>query len=342
MTTERTTLLDDFLCRFTSDDWASAVAALLPSIHAVDRTATRIWFAFFPLALRLALDEWDDPEELARRLLLAGTYRLEDRIDSSHVFLYGHRYWPEVRRAILEALPPDQQPFARDLESLARELAARAAARCKTDVSLLVGITVVGLMTVRQVGSARFAPVPGEVHLPPAVLRQTPDQVLGARAKDDSQGLFGFLKGLRKEWTITFNEMDPEATFALINSQALTTAAANDKRDYRSRDPRCFVGEGPIPVECRTAVCGMCWVGVLGGADKLSAVDPLERRRIAEFGYADTDESRPIIRLACMAHAFGAVSIVIPPWNGQFGKCLKARRDEEARTDAAEEEAAGS
>jgi len=30
-----------------------------------------------------------------------------------------------------------------------------------------------------------------------------------------------------------------------------------------------------------------------------------------------------LIRLACQAQASGAVSIVIPPWNGQFGKYLK-------------------
>jgi len=29
-----------------------------------------------------------------------------------------------------------------------------------------------------------------------------------------------------------------------------------------------------------------------------------------------------LIRLACQAQAHGAVSIVIPPWNGQFGKYL--------------------
>ena len=38
------------------------------------------------------------------------------------------------------------------------------------------------------------------------------------------------------------------------------------------------------------------------------------------FGYLDTQEPRPLIRLACQARAFGAVSIVIPPWNGVFGK----------------------
>jgi len=62
---------------------------------------------------------------------------------------------------------------------------------------------------------------------------------------------------------------------------------------------------------------------VLGGAEKLSDVAALEYRRIKEFGYIDTEESKPIIRLACQAQAYGAVSIVIPPWNGVFGKHLE-------------------
>jgi hypothetical protein len=62
---------------------------------------------------------------------------------------------------------------------------------------------------------------------------------------------------------------------------------------------------------------------VLGGAEKLSEVRELEWRRIKEFGYIDTEEPKPVIRLACQAEAFGAVSIVIPPWNGVFGKFLR-------------------
>jgi hypothetical protein len=41
------------------------------------------------------------------------------------------------------------------------------------------------------------------------------------------------------------------------------------------------------------------------------------------FGYIETDETRPLIRLSCQARAGGAVSVVIPPWNGYFGKYLK-------------------
>jgi hypothetical protein len=61
-------------------------------------------------------------------------------------------------------------------------------------------------------------------------------------------------------------------------------------------------------------------VGVLGGAGKLSDVESLEATRMKEFGYINSNEAKPVIRLACMAKASGNVTIVIPPWNGIVGK----------------------
>jgi len=49
-----------------------------------------------------------------------------------------------------------------------------------------------------------------------------------------------------------------------------------------------------------------------------------EGKKIKEFGYIDTTEPKPLIRLACQAQALGAVSIVIPPWNGVFGKYMRS------------------
>jgi hypothetical protein len=79
-------------------------------------------------------------------------------------------------------------------------------------------------------------------------------------------------------------------------------------------------------------------VGVLGGAEKLTPVSPRERKAMQLFGYIDTDDPQPIIRLACQAQGEGAVSIVIPAWNGVFGKYLRRLKAEEA----ADAEAAGS
>jgi ferredoxin len=123
-------------------------------------------------------------------------------------------------------------------------------------------------------------------------------QLTKRRARNDSQGPLGFMRGLRKQWTVTFDESDPAATFPVISGQEIATAAQADKREYRSRDSRCIPNEGPIPVECRAASCGTCWVGVLGGAEKLSPVAPRdEGQRLKVFGYTETDGETPLVRL---------------------------------------------
>jgi ferredoxin len=191
------------------------------------------------------------------------------------------------------------------------------------DREFLLGLSAAALMTLRQAGPAAFAG-PASVHLSPEVRAASAHQVLKRRARDDWQGLFGFTRGIRKRWTITFDENEPAATFTAIQDQEIASAAQTDRRDHRSRDPRCTPGEGPIPVECRSASCGTCWVGVLAGAEKLSPVSARdEGRRLQVFGYLDSEKEQPLIRLSCQARARGAVSIVIPPWNGIIGSCFR-------------------
>jgi len=315
MSTDREAQFEAFLGQHDQHQWTAALDQLSPSIHEVDRNASRIWFAFHPLVLADAIRDAQDAGELERSLWLQGRYRLADQADSSHWFLYGHRFWPETASAVVGAAC--EEPTSVELAGLIGHIADRVATSVRTDRSLVVGITAVALMTLQQVGMRTFAAAAEASARPARASRHTPDQIVRARARDDSQGLLGFLKGERKSWTVTFDETDPAGRFSLIQSQELTTAAASDPRDHRARDPRCH--EGAIPAQCRSAFCGTCWVGVLGGAEKLSPVADLERRRIREFGYIDTDEPTPIIRLACQAQAFGAVSIVIPPWNGILG-----------------------
>lgn len=300
--------------------WRNALDTLAAEIHPIDRNATRIWFAFYPLELHLAMAAADDEAALARKLGLMGRWRLADQIDSSHRFLFAHRYWPQVKSAIQHA--PENAPEA--LAPLVSAIAESAARTARVDREFLLGMAAVLLMTLRQVGVDAFAEAPTTIHLSERARAMSPHQVLKLRAHDDWQGLLGFTRGLRKQWTVTFDENEPDAAFTLIDGQEIATAAQTDKRDYRSRDPRCTPNEGPIPVECRAASCGTCWVGVLGGAEKLSpVVDRDERRRMKVFGYLDSTEERPLIRLACQARAHGAVSIVIPPWNGVFATCLR-------------------
>lgn len=274
----------------------------------------------YPLTLDRAMAAADDPAALARRLVLKGVWRLGDQIDRSHAFLYGHRYWHEVRHATVAYATRGSAPGSLDLGAQIQEVAGEVARQHRVEVSLLVGIAAVGLRTLQQVGLSRMADAPGRVSIADRWQRLSAEQVVAAREKDDSQGLFGWLRG-QKRWTVTFVEGDAVARFPLIDSQHITTAAGLDTRDYRAHDPRC--SEGPIPVHCRSCSCGTCWVGILGGAEKLSAMEPQERNKLAELGYIDTGEDRPVIRLACTTQAFGAVSIVIPPWNGQLGRLFK-------------------
>jgi len=314
---------ETFLKQHDEEAWSATLTTLLRSIHEVDRNATQIWFAFYPLSLFQALEQSDDPETLAQRLLLQGKYYLKDQIDSSHTFLYGHRYWPEVKAAVQKhASLISENPLSDQILSVAQQVAKAA----KVDESLVIGITAVAFMTIRQVGLAAFTVAPGQVLIDKKHARKSPSDVLRERAVDDSQGLLSFLKTVDKKWTVTYDENDDRAKYRLNHIQDLAWGAADDRtRNWRELDPRRV--EGPIPVECRSASCGTCWVGVLGGAEKLTDVAAREGKKIKEFGYVDTSEAKPLIRLACQAQAQGAVSIVIPPWNGVFGKYLKKSND---------------
>ena len=319
------TPFETFLKQQDEEAWSGTLTTLLRSIHEVDRNATQIWFAFYPLSLFQALEQAADPETLAQRLLLQGKYYLKDQIDSSHTFLYGHRYWPEVKTAVqnhAHGFSIGENRLSDQILSVAQEVAKAA----KVDVSLLIGITAVAFMTIRQAGLAAFEAAPGQVLIDKQHARKSPADVLRERAVDDSQGLFSFLRTVDKKWTVTYDENDDRAKYRLNHVQDLAWGAAGDRtRNWREIDPRRV--EGPIPVECRSASCGTCWVGVLGGAEKLSDVAAREGKKIKEFGYIDTSESKPLVRLACQAQAHGAVSIVIPPWNGVFGKYLNKLKD---------------
>jgi ferredoxin len=312
-----------FLAQHDDDAWLRVVDRLQSSMHPVDGVATRIWFHFYPLALEHAMARVDAPV-LARTMALAGRWRLADHIDYSHAFLYGHQYWPAIKRAVLEYGDDTASPGSLDLAAQVQEIARHVADSTRIDAGLLVGIAAVALRTLQQVGPAKLAASPGETVGPGAWDGRTADEVVTARGKQDSQGVFGFLRGDRKQWTVIFDERYPAGQFPLINSQQITTAASLDQRNYRARDPRCT--QGPIPVQCQSCSCGTCWVGILAGADRLSPMDTKERAKLAECGYIVTAETHPPIRLACQAQAYSRVSIVIPPWNGVVARALERSR----------------
>ena len=309
---------ETYLNKFNENDWLGSIETLAPEIHEVDRAATGVWFRFFPLGLFRYLQSAEDKEKAVQSLVIKGDYELKNQIDTSHHFLYGHRYWKTVKAAI-EAESAVFENGDIDLAEEIRQIAQLAAEKLKADTSLVLGITAVGFMTVVQAGLENFKNASGEVEKPQGLMAKTANQIVKERAKDDSQGLFGFLKTIDKKFTVNYTTPKFEGKFGVIYDEEIASASAKDQsKDWKAADDRCW--EGVVPVECRSAACGTCWVGVLGGEEKLSEVERLERTRMEIFGYHQPEDAKPVLRLACQAKAYGNVSIVIPPWNGTFGR----------------------
>jgi hypothetical protein len=142
------TPFETFLKQHDEEAWSGTLTTLLRSIHEVDRNATQIWFSFYPLSLFEALEQSDDPETLAQRLLLQGKYYLKDQIDSSHTFLYGHPLLAEVKSAVQNTLHR-----LRSVRCLSDQIQSVVFSRVKqqsVEESLLIGITAVAFLTIRD------------------------------------------------------------------------------------------------------------------------------------------------------------------------------------------------
>ena len=201
------------------------------------------------------------------------------------------------------------------------------AEKLKVDASLVVGITAVGLMTLNQVGLETFNAASGDIEKPKGLMSKSPDQIVKARAEDDSQGVFGFLKTVNKKFSIIYDENSSNARFPITNDQEIAGASALDRsQNWQEKDSRCW--EGPVPVECLSASCGTCWIGVIAGQEKLSDVSGRERRAMKVFGYNQPDDEKPFLRLGCQAKALGNATIAIAPWNGVFGKKIYGNIDD--------------
>lgn len=307
-----------FLNQLNESEWLKTIADFSPAIHKVDQNATQIWFRFHPLALLRFIESAEDKEKTLQKLAMQGDFDLKEQIDSSHKFLYGHRFWKTVKEEI-EKRAENFDDSNADLKTEIEQIASAVSDKTKTGKSLTLGISAIGLMTLTQVGLVAFKSAKGETEKPKGLMTGTPDKIVAERAKDDSQGIFGFLKTIDKKFTVFWQDKKSNGKFTLINNEELASASAQDQtQNWRDRDERCW--EGVIPVECRSASCGTCWVGILAGEEKLSEVQRLERKQMKVFGYKQPDEVKPFMRLACQAKAHGNVTIVIPAWNGVFGK----------------------
>lgn len=312
------TNLESYLAKLDESDWLAAVENLLPCIHEVDRNAVQIWFRFYPLSLKRFIDGAENREETLHGIVMQGDFELKDQIDTSHRFLYGHRHWRTVKAAIeAEAVVFTGQTH--DLTEEVKQIAMLVAEKLKVERQMVNALVAIGLMTLNQVGIDAFKSAPGEVEKPSGIMAKSPNVVITERAKDDSQGLLGFLKTINKKFSVSYFAAHGSGKFPVMNEQEITSASANDRsQDWQSMDSRCW--EGPVPVECTAASCGTCWVGILGGQEKLNDVNRRERRQMKVFGYNQPDDNKPFLRLSCQAKPGGNVTIVIPPWNAVFGK----------------------
>lgn len=313
------------ISKFRDQDWFEAVNALLPSMHPVDRLAAQIWLRMYSIDLLNFLEDSENLEAAAHGIALQGTFGLRDKIDISHQFFYGHRYWPHVRSELLLLCQRSEQ--IETLERTIISLAEKVANAANTTRDLTLAISMAGLMTLAQVGEDELKNSAGTVAKPAGIWEKTPDAIEAARKTDDSQGVLGFLKSIDKKFTIHFDALRSSGKFPIITNEEIASASQKDReRDWQSMDDRCW--EGPVPIECTSASCGTCWIGVIGGKEKLTPPSARERRQMKVFGYGQTDEEHPFIRLACQAKASGNVSIIIPPWNAVFGKKVRGNVEE--------------
>src|SRR2546423_6044811 len=117
--------LIDRLSTFSESDWLIALEQVLPSIHEVDRDAVQIWFRFYPLSLHRYIATSADREETLRGLNMLGSFELKDQIDTSHHFLYGHRFWKATKCSIAKEI--DEYTGGESLVEIIKEVGIRVA-----------------------------------------------------------------------------------------------------------------------------------------------------------------------------------------------------------------------
>lgn len=315
------TNLETQLSKFTESDWLAAVDDMQECVHAVDRDALQIWFRFYPLDLRKYIADAEDQAAAMQGLAMQGDFDLANHITTSHNFLYGHRYWSAVKYKV-EKLAAEYKTEDAPLLDTIKELGIAVAEKVKADRSHVNAIAAVGLATLAQVGLEAFTAANGDVAEPKGVMAKSPDAIVAERGKDDPQGIMGFLRSVDKKFSVDFTACEYSGKFPVVNEQQMTHAAAQDRsQNWQEKDSRCW--EGPIPVECTSASCGTCWIGVIGGKEKLSEVTRRERRAMKVFGYNQPEDEKPFLRLACQSYSYGNATIVIPPWNAVFGKKVR-------------------
>lgn len=189
------------------------LATLLPRVHPVDREILRLW-------------AHPTFKERARSVL------------------YGARYWPRVKAAVLSGAHHDTD-FVRRVITAA-DAATRTA---RVDADLLLGITTAAMEMYDRLGPGAFASSSSDLDLPAAAMLETPTMVLRRRERNNPDGVLSVLPGVRRRWSVT-REPDPGDTY--------------------------LVGDGDLLAPCRGGSHERCDVGIVAGADRLSPCEGSE------------------------------------------------------------------
>ena len=308
---------EEFIAEVTQEQWDELALQLAHRIHEVDRQATRIWYSFWPLKLT-ALLQGGDREAVIRDYRLRGEFELGNQIDSAISFLYGAKYWPQVKAEIVARNEIGEA--GSDLLPEIQASAERVAKTVGADPSIICGITAVAYLMSAHVGVGALRQSGTGAARLSRLHRSKPENLCRRRSRQKGPGLFGFLNGAERKFPVLTDEhRDGGYVFRAFQAQDLSMAAKSDTRDYTQIDSRRL--EGPIPFECRSASCGFCWVGLLSPPDRLDKISPHEWRRLKYFGYigeAASPADYPLIRLSCQSHCQGDVQVVVSPWNGML------------------------
>lgn len=301
----------EWLGRLDQAVWDQTVEELLPKVHEVDRLPLRIWFAWWPIKLTRGLSSATDIDDLERDWELRGDFSLEHQLSKTLGIFYATSCWPEVVRSVLNWAEGGQEDLETDLLNLILATGQEVALESTIDVAFILPLQAAAFMALCQIGSEPLSSSEVIKSSKPS----KPAQILKKRQRETGSGIFSFLRDADQQYTVCFDEGSGDK-FTAYHEQDLSMAAAMDTRDHTAGDARCT--EGPIPFQCRSGSCGSCWIGVVGGKERLAPISEYEKKRLQYFGYLSGEDSgtHPPIRLACQAACRGSVTILVPPWNG--------------------------
>ena len=200
---------------------------------------------------------------------MQGDLELKDQIDTSHHFL--------IRPSILEdrktrskksrRLRYERSKHRTTGRMIKSDIGMHVAEKLNVERQLVNAIAAVGLATLNQVGvEALKARIRRD--RTGQMMSKSPDAIIAERAKRRFAGHFRISQDHRQKiLRLLFRHKFRRQIPRHARRRDRTASQKDRSQDWQEQDERCW--EGPVPIECTSASCGTCWVGVLGGREKL-------------------------------------------------------------------------